>query len=77
MYKHKPESEYENETYNILLDFGIQTDHPIPTRWQYLAIPDNNISYLIIRRKDLSSREMCRFDREQNENKGKRTDKKY
>ena len=35
---HKPESVQENETPKILLDFKIQTNHPIPTKSQYLEL---------------------------------------
>ena len=31
-YMHKPKSVPENEKYKILLDFKIQTEHPVPTR---------------------------------------------
>ena len=35
---HKPESVLENETFKILWDFEIQTDHLIPTRKSDLVI---------------------------------------
>ena len=35
---HQPESVLENETYKILWDFEIQTDHLISTRRPYLVI---------------------------------------
>ena len=37
-YMHKSESVRENETHKILWDFGIQTDHQIPTRRPELVI---------------------------------------
>ena len=39
---HKPESIRENDTYKILYDFEIETDHLIPARW-----PD----HVLIRKK--------------------------
>ena len=35
---HKPESVTEDETYKILLDFKIETDHQIPTRRSDLVL---------------------------------------
>ena len=38
-YMHKPESVQENETYKLLFDFGIQTDHIITARrWDIMLI---------------------------------------
>ena len=41
LYMHKPESILENETYEILWDFKIQTDHLISTRRPDLVIINN------------------------------------
>ena len=40
-YIHNPESVQENDTYKILWDFDIQTDHLISARWQDLIIVIN------------------------------------
>ena len=42
---HKTESVLENETHKILKDFGIHTDHLIPTRRSDLMLI-NNVDYL-------------------------------
>ena len=39
-YKHEPESALENEDYNILWDFSIQTDHVIEARIPDLVVVD-------------------------------------
>ena len=42
MMMHNPESALENETQKILLDFKIQTDHPISARRPDQVIVNNN-----------------------------------
>ena len=51
----KPESDLENETYKILWDFEIETDHVIPTRHcavEFAVPEDHRIKTIEIEKRD-------------------------
>ena len=64
---HKPESILENETHNILWDFEIKTDHPIPARRPHLVLINKKGNWSTIR--------LCSSSRSLGEDEGKLKDR--